>query len=173
VRIWQSATATLVGVVTTGPGGGWGAHLPVGDYKIQVFDPTGVRVSEWNLDQTSHAAADPVTVTGEQTTIVNTTLALTPGAIIGIIRGPAGPIEGAEVRVHAAGTPGVLQTAPTGATGAYGVILVPGSYKLEIVDPSGNHVTEWHLNQASHATATTVTVVRNQFLRIDATLAAA
>ena len=51
-------------------------------------------------------------------------------------------------------------------------MLPPGAYKLEFVDPSGNHVTEWHLNQAGHSTATPVTVVRNQFVRIDATLAA-
>ncbi len=172
VRIWQSATATLVGVVTTGPGGGWGAHLPVGDYKLQVFDPSGARVSEWHLDQTSHGAATPVTVTGEQTTIVTTNLALTPGAIIGIVGGPGGAIVGAEVRIHAAGAAGVIATAATGAGGAYGAVLPPGVYKLEFVDPSGNHVTEWHLNQGGHSTATPVTVVRNQFVRIDATLAA-
>ena len=49
---------------------------------------------------------------------------------------------------------------------------MPGSYKLEFVDPAGDHVTEWHLNHPGHASATSVTVVRNQFLRIDATLAA-
>jgi len=173
VRIWQASTATLVGVLTTGPGGGWGAYLPVGDYKLQYYDPSGARLSEWHLDQPSHAAATPVTVPGEQTTIVNASLALTPGAIIGIVRGPGGPLIGAEVRVHAAGAPGVVATATTGESGGYGAVLAPGSYKLEIVDPSGGHVTEWHLDQPDHASATPVTVVRNQFQRIDATLAPA
>jgi hypothetical protein len=173
VRIYQAASSTLVGVLTTGPGGGWGAHLPVGDYKIQYFDPSGVRVTEWHLDRTSHATADPATVTGEQTTIVNAQLALTPGAFIGILRGPGGvPLEGVEARIHAAGAPGVLGTATSDANGVYAILRVPGSYKLEFVDPSGDHVTEWHLNQGSHATATPATIVRNQLTRIDATLAA-
>jgi len=163
------------GVVATDTTDGSGAYaftdlLASGDVKIEVVDPSGVHQGAW-AGGADHATATVVDVPGGGTVTVDVALALTPGTLAGTVTDAAGPVEGVEVTVHAAGAEGVVAQAVTGADGTYTVDLVPGDYRVRFVDPTGVHAGEWHADATNHATATTATVTRTTTTTVDAELA--
>ncbi len=94
------------------------------------------------------------------------------GSINGTITDGGSGIAGATVELYASddlGTP--VATTTSDADGNYGFSVVPGTYELHIVAPSG-YVSEWYDHAADSTGATVITVARNDELTIDVGLAA-
>jgi len=169
VQIHGTAAAGVLAELTTDGDGQWSIEGLPGSYKVRYLDPSWQHLGEWHLDAPTHGAATPVSVVGGETTTVDATL-VAFGSLQGTVTGPGGPLAGITVQVHGTGALGRLAQVTTDADGQWSVVGLPGSYKLRYLDPTGVHLSEWHLDAPNHGAATPVSVVEGQATTVDATM---
>lgn len=156
VAALDPATAAMRGGAATAADGTYElADLPVGDQLVVVLDPAGAHRPEFHDDATGPGDADVVALDPGAVVDVSPSLAPTtpPGGGAGVdgtvtdaVSGE--PVEGAWVVALDAATFSVAAAEATDAAGAYALDLDPGPHLLELVDPTGAHVPEWHPDQA-------------------------
>ncbi|HEX7134177.1 MAG TPA: carboxypeptidase regulatory-like domain-containing protein [Iamia sp.] len=155
-------------------------RLAPGTYKLWFRDMTGTRISEYGGDASTLAEADALGVANDGH-IVDAELAPKvttppPPANSGVVSGTVTeidgftPIAGINVRLYPVGGT-TSKSKTTDANGGYAFTgLAPGQYQLVFRDTTGTWFNEWHLNAATEATSTAVTVTNGQTTDVDATL---
>lgn len=128
---------------TDGPtAGAYSVELPVGSYKVHIYDECDEYSSVW-VGGNSFANATAFPVTDGATTNVPT-VQLDDGAIVsGIVRKSAvgnAPLDAITVNLTIVGELEPLDSATTGVNGAYSFSqLPPGNYQLQYSDPLGEY----------------------------------
>lgn len=129
--------------------------------------PYGMRVWGGVLSgrPTQAGTFGPITVTGTSTLgTVTQTVVLTvteTDSMVGTVRNAVtgAPVAGARVRAYN-GVDALAKVVDTDAQGTYRLGYVPpGSYRLMVSDPTGDHVTAWSGAASSLATAAPIAVV--------------
>lgn len=149
------AAAGLDGVTatTTGPDGGWTlAGLAPGPRLFVFADPAGAHLPEF-FDDRRGRPPDVVNLTVGTTTDIDAPLTATtpPGStttLSGAIRDEVtgDPVPSAWIAAVDAATYQFVAGTVAAANGSYTVNLPAGSYRVEVIDPTGNHTAEWHAN---------------------------
>lgn len=150
-----------------------------GTVRVEFSDPVGEYLTEWNVDKTSYATADPVDVPVENVVTVNAGLAPDPQAALdpatidvsGIVVDSSGaPVIGAEVSAFDtpadADDPRSVETAVTGRTGRFNFVDLSETSEaefklraadfLEREDGQYERLTRWTGNAQNYAAATVV-----------------
>ena len=165
-----SSDGTVDGAFT-GPDGAYGvAGLRAGTYTVHFDASNPGLVSEYYDDALRLVDADPVTVTGGQTTADVDAALVDGGSISGTVTGPEGPVDGLFVQV----TDGALSwSAASALDGTYTVTGLPeGSYVVQFDAGDLGLVTEYYDDVLDADDATPVVVgVGEDRAGIDAVLA--
>ncbi|MCX6583364.1 MAG: carboxypeptidase regulatory-like domain-containing protein, partial [Candidatus Aminicenantes bacterium] len=144
------------------------------NYKL-FFDTydAGNYIHEWYNDKVSFDTADPVTVTGGQTTS-NIDAQLAPGGIISgrVTDNSGNGIQGIYVYIYDL-SESYIPSSYTNSEGYYSFVGLPGgSYKICFRDYQQNYISEWYNDKISFDTADPVIVISGQTTpNIDAQLA--
>jgi len=147
------ATAGVDGVTatSTGPSGTWALEGLASGPRLFVFaDPSGAHLPEF-FDDRRGVHPDVVNFTAGTTTVVDAGLAAVaaPGAattLSGTVTDEATghPVAGAWVAVVDAASYQFVAGTVAGVDGAYMLGLPAGSYRVEVIDPTGRRDGEWH-----------------------------
>ncbi len=160
VEIYDSGNNLTTTVTTESSGVYTATGLAVDNYKV-YFAGNPTHLAEWNLDKSSIGTADPVSITGIGTVIVNATLTQAFGTISGTVVGSENivlGIDGIAVTVYNGATP--IGSATTAAGGLYSIGSLPsGSYKVSFGGnsthlPTDNLAVAVVLNQTTTSNAT-------------------
>lgn len=147
------ATAGVDGVVatTTGEDGSWVMEGLAAGPRLFVFaDPSGAHVPEF-FDDRHGAAPDIVDLAAGTTIQVDADLAAATapgsattlsGTVTDEVTGD--PVPGAWVAVVDAASYQFVAGTTANADGVYSVGLPAGSYRVEVIDPSGSRDGQWH-----------------------------
>ncbi|MBL8775026.1 MAG: carboxypeptidase regulatory-like domain-containing protein [Acidimicrobiales bacterium] len=165
----RAADFRLARATTADDAGRYELGLPAGAHFLVFVDPTGGHGAEWydGRPNTALDEADPVTAPAT----ADAALAPTRGSIAGAVTDdPAGtPVVGAWA--FAIGPTGVAGGAATGADGAYRIDgLVPGPYRVTLVDPSGGRAQEYVDDKADYASADVIEVTAGGAATADAAI---
>lgn len=149
------ATAAMRGGATTAADGSYElADLPAGDQLVVVLDPAGAHRTEFFDDAAAPRDAQLVELAPGTIADVSASLAPTTppaggagieGTVVDEVSGD--PVEGAWVVALDPATFTIAAAEATDASGAYSLDLDPGPHLLELLDPTGAHVPEWHPDQ--------------------------
>jgi len=175
--VWVGVTGTTSGyydgVYTAADGTYHLIGLPADTYRVQFNGVFADLASEYYDDSFRWDGADLVSVTVGLTTVgINASL-LQGGSVSGVVRGPAGPVEGVHVSVYDLVGGGYGNTL-TAADGSYTVVgLAPGTYVVAFHGPSGAGLrAEYYDNQVAESLATPLPFsIGQDRTGIDATLA--
>src|SRR5690606_24847976 len=147
------ATAGVDGVTatTTGPDGTWTLDGLAAGPRLFVFaDPTGAHLPEF-FDDRRGAPPDVVNLAAGTTTNIDAALTTTPvpgsaTTLSGTVSDDAtgDPVPGAWVAVVDATSYQFVAGTSAVANGSYTVDLPAGTYRAEVLDPTGIHAGEWH-----------------------------
>jgi len=134
--------------------------LPAGGYKLYFTSFSNDYQVEYYNNQSSLAAADPITLTSGTTTTIN--VALTPFAhITGTVtaENDGAPLGGIGVSLYDAADNSYRTSATTNVSGTYRFDGLPaGGYKLQFYDNNGKYMGEYYNNQPDIFSADPVTV---------------
>lgn len=148
---------TLAGTATTDATGQYTLGLPAGQYRVLAYDPEGFYATTFDADAESFETSPVTTVT--VTGSLFRDFLLKPGAVVsGVVTGPTGaPRATATVEVYnLSGTRRGFTT--TDASGAYSIIVPPGTYKLVAFDANPNLTFSFFRNARAFAEATPLRV---------------
>jgi len=164
------ATQTdVLGSACTGPDGTYTIGVPVGTYRIRVFDPLRRFATRWAYAADSYATADPITVALSPDTVVNVAL-LDAGAIVGTVTDAVtGSAIYACVQVLAVGSDDFTAYACTDGSGQYrAVVADPGKYNVHIT--ADFYVPVWANDRATRDVADVISVSAGQDTVVNAQL---
>lgn len=168
----SSATGRLATTVTDASGNWTIADLPVGDYRVKLFDPSGAFATEWYDDARTYFVAQDLTVTGGGSTRADQDLspAATTGVVTGRVTAAGSGRPGVTVNIY---TPaGFVKNTITDGTGAYALgNLAPGTYRVRFLDFQGRYAGEWYADRPTYFTADDIAVTRGGSVAVDADLA--
>ena len=139
-------------------------------YKVAVDGPPGGRlISQWATGRLSSGEADIVDVRAGDAAGIDVTLVKGVN-LSGVIRGPSGPVEDAQVCVRTLAAPLPWECERTKKNGSYLALLEPGRYYMWVVPPDNVRlVAEWYDGVLEGVDTTAITVDRDR--SIDMTLA--
>lgn len=143
--------------------------VPVGTYRIRVYDPLRRFATRWAYAADSYDAADPISVVANLTTVVDVAL-LDAGAIVGTVTDAVtgSPIY-ACVDVLAVGSDDFAAYACTDGAGEYrAVVPDPGDYNVHFT--ADFYVSEWANDRATRDVADVITVFGGQDTVVNAQL---
>lgn len=150
---WVAAVDLSTGVVRGAVAAGDGSYalggLAATDHLVAFVDPSGQRRFEFFDEELFADTAEPVVVTAGSSTTASAGLAaqgpLASGSTFnGTVTSDegGGPLAGAWVVAIRAD--GVMRAgAVTNASGQYSMEVGLGSYRLQVIDPGGDHTSEW------------------------------
>ncbi len=141
---------------TTDTSGQYDLALPVGQYRVLAYDPTGTHATQFANDAPSFEESPLIAVgTGE---IVTLNFALRRGfTITGIVTTSGGVRAGLTVSAYnLSGTRRGFTT--TNGAGAYSLVVPAGSYKFVAYDDAGAFAPSFFRDRTSFAEADIVTV---------------
>lgn len=178
VAVVDANTGRFAGGTTTGPAGTYTLGVPAGNYFVEIIDPTGGHAAEWHADQpiTGLAHAIPVTATAGTAATVDADLAPTgpTGWLSGTVtsEGTGSPVPGAWVASVGAADGRFAGGTVAGLDGTYTLGgLAAGTYVVVIIDPTGEHIYEYHHDAASFFDATPLAIAPGHTTALDAALA--
>ncbi|MFN8037615.1 MAG: carboxypeptidase regulatory-like domain-containing protein [Acidimicrobiales bacterium] len=159
VEAYGGAYGALYGSATSAADGTFSLSLPAGSFRIRYVDPTGAHTTVYWGGSNAFASAATVAVPSAGTVTADWTMnaaAQLGGTVSSAVGGAA--VAGATVEVLDAATLAIESTATTDAAGVWQRPVKPGSHKLRITDPSGDHVTGYSGGGMTPASATTVSI---------------
>lgn len=179
---WSVAlrNGTPVGMATAQGTSSWTIpDLRAGTYTVVHFDPTGRARPEFFDDSASPTGALPITLTGNgDDKFASASLAaVTAPNLVGTATGTVtdeesgDPLAGALVVAMRASDLSLVQATATGVDGTWTLPLPAGDHYLQIVDPTGGHVSEWYADQPAPTSFSTLTTVHPGGGPYDAALA--
>ena len=139
-------------------------------YKLDVTGPAGGKlIGQWARGRLSSDEAD--LVDARATDVSGFDVALVKGVLLtGVVRGPSGPVEDAQVCTRTLAAPLPWDCQRTNKKGAYLALLEPGRYYVWTVPPDNVRlVAQWYDGVLEGVDTTAVTVDRDR--SIDVTLA--
>jgi hypothetical protein len=145
--------------------------LPVGMYRVLAFDPAGVYATTFYENAESFDTSRLIAL--QETQSVNAVdFALTRGGFIaGVVSAGSSPLSG--ITIAAYNLSGTLRGfTKTNATGAFHLVLPPGTYKVAAFDDARVYATTFHDASASFALATAVGVSAESMTTVDFHLSA-
>ncbi len=135
-------------------------HLPPGNHRIALLDPTGAHRPEFYNDSPTFQGSASVAVTAGATATTNAALTPTTPPVGGSVlqgnvteQGSGYGLSGVWVVALYASNYQMAAGAVTDGTGHYSLNLNAGPYKLQFIDPAGRHAMEWHDNQPYYGIA--------------------
>lgn len=142
--------------------GAYSVALPLGTYRLEFRDNSGMWTTEYYDNASSLGSAARITLGAEQTlTGYNASLRPTTDDVIQgrVTNESGGPLAGIRVAaVEADGNIGASTS--TSSTGEYSLALRPGTYHLGFYDLDGEYVTEFFDNATTIGGAAHVVVER-------------
>jgi uncharacterized repeat protein (TIGR01451 family) len=131
-----------------------------GTYRLKFFDASGRWARTWYQSSPTYMTGVGVLVSAAADVAVSQHLtARTGGALKGHVQdaGTGAARQGIVVQVF--GSSGYVGGGTTGAFGNFHFDdLVPGTYRVRVVDPSHTYQTEWYEDAATAATSTPIVV---------------
>lgn len=170
VALRASDFAMARGAVTDAAGH-YELDVAAGGYHLAFVDSSATHAMEWFDDQPSTGLGSAATVSAPGT--ADAALVEVTGSMAGTVTDdPSGvPLVGAWI--VAVGPNGVAGGAVTAVDGTWEISgLVPGTYRVAVVDPNGGRVQEYWDGAASFETADPITITAAHTATIDAALAA-
>ncbi len=159
---------TPVGMgTTTGNGSYTIPDLKAGAHTLVFLDPTGRARPEFYNDAPTPAGAISLAITGTgDTNSANASLAaVTAPNLAGTATGTVtdertgDPLSGALIVAMRASDLSFVQATTTGIDGTWTLPLPAGEHYLQIVDPTGEHRSEWYADQPAPASFGVLTTV--------------
>jgi carboxypeptidase family protein len=146
-----------VAAATSDSTGRYSITLPGGSYRVLAYDNNGVYATMFFGDAESFESIVPISPDASN---INFTLRL-GGRIGGSVSTSTGSLAGITVAVY--NLDGSRRgSALTDATGAYSLVLPPGSYKVAAYDNAGTFWPKFFQNQNAFVAATVVNVTAGQ-----------
>jgi carboxypeptidase family protein len=180
IRDEDGATVTGAGVCANPPSttdaptcarsGAQGAYtidVVAGTYKLDVTGPPGGKlIPQWGRGRLSSEEADIVDVRTADVTGFDMTLV--KGVLLsGVVRGPSGPIEDAQVCIKTLAAPLPWECERTNKTGSYLALREPGEYYLWTVPPDNVRlVAQWYDHVLEGVSTTSITLDRDRSIDI-------
>lgn len=137
-------------VATDGAGRYAATGLPVGEHLVGVVDRWGGHAIRFHAAASNVPDATPVALAAGERETVDVTLPLqsppiTTATVTGAVTedGTGVPVPGALVVALRASDFGFVRATTAGADGHYRLDLPGGAHLLAIIDPAGQHATEW------------------------------
>ncbi len=157
----------------TDAAGGYHLALAAGDYKLGFLDPTGEHPMVWHAGQRHDGLGAATTVHSPAT--VDAAMDPVTGAVAGtVVDDPTEAGVGCIWVVAIDGSGSVWGPTATGGDGTYRLGgLVPGTYRLAMVDPTGGRIQEYWHDSPSFAGATPLAVAAGATTPADGALTAA
>jgi hypothetical protein len=165
------AAGILRGVATTDLTGLYVLTLPVGQYRVLAFDPTGIYATMFDANAESFETSPLRSIPAGGASI---SFALVEGgALSGTVHTTSGTqLPDAIVEAYnLSGTRRGFTT--TNAAGEFKLVVPPGDYKLIAYDATGTYAASFHSGAQSFGEATPVRVVPSANTTVDFTLATA
>ncbi|MCX6583459.1 MAG: carboxypeptidase regulatory-like domain-containing protein [Candidatus Aminicenantes bacterium] len=147
--------------------------MATGNYKVYFNAASTGYCSEWYIDKSTYAAADPVGVTAEQTTPGIDAQLILGGTLTGRVADESGNgIQNVRVRLYDSGNKTVSIVA-TNSSGNYTLVgILPGSYRVyfDATYVAGNYVSEYYNDKFILSRADAINITSGQTTTIDAVL---
>ena len=145
----------LVSRTSTDATGAYRLSLPAGAYRFVAADPARRYATAFHNGSRSFERADVMTFgAGEQRANVN--IALVRGVIV------SGRVNAANVSVAAYNVDGTLHNAaPSGAGGAYSLVVAPGEYRIGAFDSALQWATRFYPDTADFRAAERLWILSN------------
>jgi hypothetical protein len=168
VQAYATPTEVL-GSACTGPDGTYTIGLPMGTYRIRVYDLSQTFASRWAYAADTYDTADPIAASTGLGTVVNVAL-LSAGAIAGTVTDAVtGSPLNACVEVLAVGSDSFAAYDCTDDFGRYrAVVTDPGQYNVRFT--SDFYVPEWAIDRPTREMADVITVSAAQDTELNAQL---
>ena len=154
---------------TSGMQGAYSIDVRSDVYKVDVTGPPGGKlVPQWARGRISSDEADVIDVRSADVTGID--VALIRGTLLtGIVRGPSGPIEDAQVCTRTLAAPLGWECERTKKNGSYLALREPGRYYVWTVPPDNVRlVTQWYDHVPEGVDASAIDLTRDR--SIDVTL---
>jgi carboxypeptidase family protein len=180
IRDEDGATVTGAGVCANPPSitdaptcarsgaqGAYAIDVVAGTYKLDVTGPPGGKlIPQWGRGRLSSEEADIVDVRTADVTGFDMTLV--KGVLLsGVVRGPSGPIEDAQVCIKTLAAPLPWECERTNKTGSYLALREPGEYYLWTVPPDNVRlVAQWYDHVLEGVSTTSITLDRDRSIDI-------
>ena len=147
--------------------------MATGNYKVYFNAASTGYCSEWYIDKSTYAVADPVAVTVEETTAEIDAQLILGGTLTGRVADESGNgIQGVRARLYDSANK-VVSTVTTNASGNYTISgILPGSYRVyfDTTNVTGNYVSEYYNDKFILSRADTINTISGQTTTIDAVL---
>ena len=137
-------------------------------YKIDVAGPPGGQlIPQWASGRLSSGDADVVDVRSADADGIAVTM--TKGVLLtGVVRGPAGPLENAQVCVRTLAAPLPWDCERTKKNGSYLVLVEPGSYFMWTVPPDNTRlVAQWYPGVLEGVNTTDIIMDRDRQIDVE------
>jgi len=147
--------------------------MATGNYKVYFNAASTGYCSEWYIDKSTYAVADPVGVTAEQTTPDIDAQLILGGVLSGRVADESGNgIQGVRVRLYDSGNK-TFSIVTTDSGGNYTISgILPGSYRVnfDATNVAGNYVSEYYNDKFTLSRADAINLISGQTTTIDAVL---
>ncbi|MCB1017492.1 MAG: carboxypeptidase regulatory-like domain-containing protein [Acidimicrobiales bacterium] len=153
VGVVDISTGLPAGGATTDGDGSYSVDgLGAGAHLVVFVDPSGARRFEFFDDSPTPVGSTVLDLAAGQTVTADAVLAAaTPAAtgshLAGTVTGGGDPLDGGLVVALDAADFSFVRAGFTDGAGHYDLAVPPGSYRVELVDPSAAHAGEWHQDQ--------------------------
>jgi hypothetical protein len=130
---------------TSGAQGAYSIEVRSDIYKLEVTGPpSGKLVPQWARGRLASDEADVIDVRSTDATGVDVAL-IRGNLLTGVVRGPSGPIEDAQVCLRTLAAPLGWECERTKKNGSYLALREPGTYYLWVVPPDNVRlVAQWY-----------------------------
>ncbi len=155
VAVLRPGDFSIAGGGSANGNGDFSIAVPAGQYFVYVVDRTG------GFQPAFLGGPTTVTVTANQMTVANPTMAPTTGSIVGTVTqtGNGAPVSGAWVLALNATTGAPETGVVADGSGQFTLAgLRPGNHLVAYLDPAGGHGTRFHPSATTTAAATPVAV---------------
>ena len=154
---------TLQGTATTDALGHYLLAIPPAPYRVLAYDPSGVFATTFGADADSFDTSAALNVAADLSGI-NFALRRAGTVNGGVFASATSmPLSGVTVAAYNLSTGTRRGFSQTTATGTYSLVLPPGQYKIAAYDNSGTYAVRFYADQATFASATTVSVTASVF----------
>lgn len=136
-------------------------------YKLDVTGPPGGKLlAQWAIGRLSSDEADVVDVRTQDATGIN--VALVKGVLLtGVVRGPSGPIEDAQICTRTLAAPLGWNCDRTNKHGSYLLLREPGQYYVWTVPPDNVRLlAQWYDHVLEGVSTTAITLDRDRTIDI-------
>jgi len=151
----------------SGAQGVYAIDVVAGTYKVDVTGPPGGKlIPQWGRGRLSSEEADIIDV--RTTDVRDFDMTLVKGVLLtGVVRGPSGPIQDAQVCMRTLAAPLPWDCERTNKNGSYLALREPGQYYLWTVPPDNVRlVAQWYDHVLEGVSTTAITLDRDRSIDV-------